>query len=1047
MRWFTLAVAAAATVTQVTAKAVFAHFMVGNTENYTTSDWLDDMRQAKKAHIDAFALNMAHGEETNEKSLSAAFSAAASEGMQLFFSFDYAGNGPWPKETVIEYITKYGSSGAYFHHNGKPFVSTFEGPDNADDWIDIKSQTSCFFMPDWSSLGAKKAMAAGGGVADGLFSWAAWAWGDWDMYTYTDASYAQYMNGKPYMMPVSPWFYTNLPGYNKNWLWRGDRAWGDRWIQAQWWQPEFIQIISWNDYGESHYIGPVRKHAMEAFDIGRAPYNYATLPHDGWRDILPFVIDMYKNNVATIDHERLVAWYTLVNPSRCDHNGTVANTASQLQQEFEPDEVMDNKIHFAALLKGKPDKVICDVGGDTTVGKVYQGPDNDGTGMYLGECDVGGTGTVRVIVTRGQVTMTVFGDAISGDCSRWNGFTNFNAHVASTLSTAVINAQAADISQAVCVNGTGMHVVKDLCEFTCSLGYCPQTACVCTRLGKQPTLPKPTGVQGYPKGNLDASVSGLCSFACNYGNCSDFRQYCSTTEFPLVVRPQSLFEPLYCDGGAAREGQEYFDELCRFTCKHGYCPIRRCICSVGWGFANILDPNTTSTAKPLSGVDDYGLCSFACQRGFCPDDVCYENGEFDDWWLWGEYYDPIEDMYMDDDDIESLGCDPAKAPRTLDDLVKAVDTGSSHSICWNQWALEILFQTLLGIGSEYQESLKGYDKLFSTYEKYIRESVGPQLEKFAHPGSMNSPGLKYFDCVVSINGKKYSDKQGCQYIVLERLPVDNWHIDYTLRDEKGFYAEVDEKLGIAREWITFGEWKLEKQCDDDMVGDDGAHIRPGTRPRLCKPKVTSMSNFPIAIDEDKIEVPNPKVVMEAAMANMTSLVDSLQIGHFLVATATNEVESADIVTAASMPVFMLQQAVDAMNNIKKTGADIIKQNKKNLITLILSIVLMVIPIIGEFGGALFGGMAMIARIITLIDIAGNVGMTAYDIVEDPGSAPFAIMGMLMGFAGGTRSEKSLAEAGKVRKAMPDSAVTKLGKVFTENDRKVQKIVNACRGKR
>lgn len=812
------------------------------------------MRQAKKAHIDAFALNMAHGEETNEKSLSAAFSAAASEGMQLFFSFDYAGNGPWPKETVIEYITKYGSSGAYFHHNGKPFVSTFEGPDNADDWIDIKSQTSCFFMPDWSSLGAKKAMAAGGGVADGLFSWAAWAWGDWDMYTYTDASYAQYMNGKPYMMPVSPWFYTNLPGYNKNWLWRGDRAWGDRWIQAQWWQPEFIQIISWNDYGESHYIGPVRKHAMEAFDIGRAPYNYATLPHDGWRDILPFVIDMYKNNVATIDHERLVAWYTLVDPSRCDHNGTVANTASQLQQEFEPDEVMDNKIHFAALLKGKPDKVICDVGGDTTVGKVYQGPDNDGTGMYLGECDVGGTGTVRVIVTRGQVTMTVFGDAISGDCSRWNGFTNFNAHVASTLSTAVINAQAADISQAVCVNGTGMHVVKDLCEFTCSLGYCPQTACVCTRLGKQPTLPKPTGVQGYPKGNLDASVSGLCSFACNYGNCSDFRQYCSTTEFPLVVRPQSLFEPLYCDGGAAREGQEYFDELCRFTCKHGYCPIRRCICSVGWGFANILDPNTTSTAKPLSGVDDYGLCSFACQRGFCPDDVCYENGEFDDWWLWGEYYDPIEDMYMDDDDIESLGCDPAKAPRTLDDLVKAVDTGSSHSICWNQWALEILFQTLLGIGSEYQESLKGYDKLFSTYEKYIRESVGPQLEKFAHPGSMNSPGLKYFDCVVSINGKKYSDKQGCQYIVLERLPVDNWHIDYTLRDEKGFYAEVDEKLGIAREWITFGEWKLEKQCDDDMVGDDGAHIRPGTRPRLCKPKVTSMSNFPIAIDEDKVSV-------------------------------------------------------------------------------------------------------------------------------------------------------------------------------------------------
>jgi hypothetical protein len=26
----------------------------------------------------------------------------------------------------------------------------------------------------------------------------------------------------PFQMPVSPWFYTNLPGYNKNWLWRGE---------------------------------------------------------------------------------------------------------------------------------------------------------------------------------------------------------------------------------------------------------------------------------------------------------------------------------------------------------------------------------------------------------------------------------------------------------------------------------------------------------------------------------------------------------------------------------------------------------------------------------------------------------------------------------------------------------------------------------------------------------------------------------------------------------------------------------------------------------
>jgi hypothetical protein len=45
--------------------------------------------------------------------------------------------------------------------------------------------------------------------------------------------------GLPYMMPVSPWFYTNLPGFGgKNWLWRGDDLWYDRWSQIIYNQPE-----------------------------------------------------------------------------------------------------------------------------------------------------------------------------------------------------------------------------------------------------------------------------------------------------------------------------------------------------------------------------------------------------------------------------------------------------------------------------------------------------------------------------------------------------------------------------------------------------------------------------------------------------------------------------------------------------------------------------------------------------------------------------------------------------------------------------------------
>jgi hypothetical protein len=134
----------------------------------------------------------------NDASISAIFSVAESKGFKLFFSFDYAGRGPWASDTVSGLITKWAQSSAYYRYQGRPFVSTFEGPKQADEWIAIKASTGCFFVPDWSSLGAAGAMRACGGCADGLFNWAAWATGAQDMDDYIDASYHDFLGGKPY---------------------------------------------------------------------------------------------------------------------------------------------------------------------------------------------------------------------------------------------------------------------------------------------------------------------------------------------------------------------------------------------------------------------------------------------------------------------------------------------------------------------------------------------------------------------------------------------------------------------------------------------------------------------------------------------------------------------------------------------------------------------------------------------------------------------------------------------------------------------------------
>lgn len=62
--------------------------------------------------------------------------------------------GSWTVEQVANLINQFKDSPAQMHVEDKPLVSTFEGPDWAEHWEAVRSQTDdIFFMPDWSSLG------------------------------------------------------------------------------------------------------------------------------------------------------------------------------------------------------------------------------------------------------------------------------------------------------------------------------------------------------------------------------------------------------------------------------------------------------------------------------------------------------------------------------------------------------------------------------------------------------------------------------------------------------------------------------------------------------------------------------------------------------------------------------------------------------------------------------------------------------------------------------------------------------------------------------
>lgn len=598
------------------------------------------MNLAKQAHLDAFSLNIAYGDRVDK--LSTAFDVAKNHDFRLFLSFDYAsdhtGYGPWPMHDALNLIKRYAGHEAYYRYNDKPLVTTLEGGDHAEEWKAIKRVAGCYFVPAWSSLGPKHAAEIGNGLVDGLGSWTAWPWGPNYMDTYTDAAYlhalvrlyrntSQELSGVPYMMPVSPWFYTNLPAYKKNWLWRGEDLWCSRWQQVHYLRPEFIMIISWNGYGESHYIGPLRENAYGEFD--NAPFNYTRdMPHDGWRMFLPFLIDTYKQGIATVEQEGVVAWYRPQSGVACSEGNTTANTAGYLQYEFQPFGVLQDEIFFSALL-GSRAFVTVEIG-DEVLEPGWKVVPEGGVGIYYGSVSfhdhvspLRGSASVGISVTLWryhEILIRVHGKPITTDCSETNGIENWNAWVGNAESPYPISATPKlTLRNQVCINGTGWGDFKPLCEFACYYGYCPIDACYCTAIGSPRKPNNSTGVKGYPVAGKDNRYSFLCAWACDRGYCP--KEYCGTQEVSLVPRHDTWYLHDTCISGTGRESN--LEGLCGFSCKYGYCPLHSCYCREWGPVVHPPSPRISiSIAVTLSPeLDPFiyeGLCTFACSHGYCP---------------------------------------------------------------------------------------------------------------------------------------------------------------------------------------------------------------------------------------------------------------------------------------------------------------------------------------------------------------------------------------------------------------------------------------------
>ncbi|PQE24790.1 alpha-13-glucanase mutanase protein [Rutstroemia sp. NJR-2017a BVV2] len=1027
------------------AKAVFAHFMVDNTEDFTTTDWTSEIYIAKTANIDAFALNIASGRSFNDAQISNAFTAAnAAGGFKLFFSFDYASKGAWDKATFIALLREYVSNGAYFHTNtSQPLVSTFEGPSNAADWTEIKSSTGCFFIPDWSSYGAKPALELENGVADGLFSWAAWPYDGTRMKTYIDASYLQYLSKyirltvgcvivvtdlsysepsdgstqKPYMMAASPWFYTNLPGFGKNWAWPdvSMSLWSDRWTEILLAQPDYVEIISWNDYGESHYIGNTRP--SPPFQDGDDTFDYVTdMSHEPWRWPLAIWAEQYKTGKATVTEESFILEYLLHSPNDCSDGGTTINTASQYQIEDLPVDVLNYKYIGVTAVLGSAASVTVTVGGQVyPVG--WQSEPAGGVGVYHGSVYITSTGAVSADLIRNSATiLTVTGEPIGG-CTT-GGYANFNPFVAGDFVSTKISAQTPhDVLDLVCTQGSGAEGFTSMCLVVCEYGYCPiggkkgpslpvspsVFACYCTALGLQKDLPKFTGDKGYAPSDPD--YDGLCAWTYQYG--FTFPEYCSTTQQVTTVPATSPFNPKACTGGQAVNGDDGLQELCAYTCSIGYCPVHLCSCtSEGALVLSVPDediPEVTIYVADINNVDQVSLCNWACNIGhYCS---CQDGDD-----------DPPCDLDLTFTDLGAL----------------ADETNNFPTYCAYIYMLDILYNNVTAELAEYNDANAGYDSLFGYYTTYIKDEVPGILDSFMgwsykDQFDTSAPGQEYFECAHYDRDKKVNTTVTCPPFV----GGDNDDYYWTLINSTGFYADLQQNYGISPDWVI-----LEDKDWDSCVSDDPISVP-------CSRHYETWHGYPQPAK--KITVTNPKDLFTAAGPAMNDLPNKIVATRMDMTLGQWGGSGDDVVQAFAMPVAMISQAIQAMKQVKVLGKKEEDAEKKKIILLVLTAVIGVVPFVGEIGAAT-AGLGAIATTIAIAGLAANAALDIYTIVEDPSSAPMTALGLLFGVGGlgaVARDAEGLAKIAALRRTMSGSEVVSLGATVDEDATFIQRITKSC----
>jgi hypothetical protein len=302
-------------------KKVFAHYMVciptygGDSK---IADYQREIRDAQSAGIDGFALNCGGWSlrEPHYKRRSQLIYQAAQElgtEFKLLISADYASG--LTSEETRDMVETFRAHPNQFRHAGKPVLSTFAGGAAQTDFIRKEftgDRAICyvpFYYPTPAAEMPKPAQVEqvfrdhGAGL-DGFFHFG--AAGTPEQIAESNRLLAQKWlgAGKLFMASVTP-YYRGLGGNYRVYESRGFEGLAKQWEGAIRDNATWVEIVTWNDWGEASYVAPFGP--ADATNVWNGHWG-PMLSHAALLRASRYYIDWYKSGRPPKVEEDLIVY-------------------------------------------------------------------------------------------------------------------------------------------------------------------------------------------------------------------------------------------------------------------------------------------------------------------------------------------------------------------------------------------------------------------------------------------------------------------------------------------------------------------------------------------------------------------------------------------------------------------------------------------------------------------------------------------------------------------------------------------------------------------